>query len=60
MTQKYVSVSTLADRWGVGRRMVYKQIEAGTLHAIKLGPRCLRVAWTEVRRFEREARLHGR
>ena len=41
----------------VGRKQIYKQIEAGTLHAIRLGPRLLRIRTAEAARFERLAKM---
>ncbi len=54
----YVTVSELAEYWLVSRKQIYKQIEAGTLHTIKLGPRLLRIRTTEALDFERRANMH--
>jgi len=54
----YVTVSELAEYWLVSRKMIYKQIEAGTLHTIKLGPRLLRIRTTEAADFERRAGMY--
>ena len=43
--------------WGVGRKQLYKQIGAGTLKAIRLGPRLLRVRTAEAIRFEDSAKM---
>ena len=40
--ERYITVSELAEYWLVSRKDIYKQIDAGTLRAIKLGPRVLR------------------
>lgn len=53
----YVTVRELADYWQVSRRVIYKQIEAGTLESIRLGPRLLRIRTEVAREFERAARM---
>jgi excisionase family DNA binding protein len=53
----YVTTSELADYWLVSRKQIYKQIEAGTLKAIRLGPRLLRINTDEAREFERTAKM---
>jgi excisionase family DNA binding protein len=53
----YVSPSELATYWSVSRKQIYKQIEAGTLKALRLGPRLLRIRTTEAVEFERSARM---
>jgi excisionase family DNA binding protein len=53
----YVSVGDLANYWGVSRKQIYKHIEAGTLPAIRLGPRLFRVRTTVAREFEESARM---
>jgi excisionase family DNA binding protein len=53
----YVSVGELASYWGIGRKHIYKQLEAGTLEAIRLGPRLYRIRTTKAVEFERQARL---
>lgn len=55
--EPYVTTSELAEYWSVSRRQIYKQIEAGTLRAIKLGPRLLRISTSEALRFERIAKM---
>jgi excisionase family DNA binding protein len=55
--EPYVTTSELAEYWNVSRKQIYKQIEAGTLRAIKLGPRLLRISTTEALRFERIAKM---
>jgi excisionase family DNA binding protein len=55
--EPYVTTSDLADYWGVSRKQIYKQIDAGTLGAIRLGPRLLRISAVEARRFEVIARM---
>jgi excisionase family DNA binding protein len=56
-TFPYLTLTELATYWGVSRKLLYKQIHAGTLHAIRLGPRLLRVSVKEAARFEADARL---
>ena len=53
----YVTVDELATYWGVSRKQIYKQIEAGTLPAIRLGPRLYRISSIAAREFEERARL---
>jgi excisionase family DNA binding protein len=53
----YLTTSELAEYWSVSRKQIYKQIEAGTLRAIKLGPRLMRVSTSEALRFERIAKM---
>jgi excisionase family DNA binding protein len=55
--EPYVTTSELASYWAVSRKQIYKQIEAGTLRAIKLGPRLLRISTSEALRFERIAKM---
>ena len=55
--EPYVTTSELAAYWSVSRKQIYKQIEAGTLRAIKLGPRLLRISTSEALRFERTAKM---
>jgi len=53
----FVKVSELASYWGVSYKLLHKQIQAGTLRALKLGPRVLRVSTREALRFESEAKM---
>ena len=55
--EPYVTVAELADYWLVGRKQIYKQIDAGTLPAIRLGPRLLRIRTADARAFERSANM---
>jgi excisionase family DNA binding protein len=55
--EPYVTVAELADYWLVGRKQIYKQIDAGTLPAIRLGPRLLRIRTADAREFERRANM---
>ena len=53
----YISVGELADYWRISRKQIYKQIDAGTLEAIRLGPRLFRIRTTVARNFEESARM---
>lgn len=55
--QPYVTVGALAEYWVVSRKQIYKQIDAGTLPAIRLGPRLYRIPTEQARAFEQLARL---
>ena len=55
--EPYVTTSELAEYWMVSRSQIYKHIEAGTLRAIRLGPRLLRISTNEALDFERRAKL---
>ena len=56
-TEPYVTVAELAEYWLVGRKQIYKQIDAGTLPAIRLGPRLLRVRTADALEFEQRANM---
>src|SRR5580704_8743683 len=56
--EPYVTVGELAEYWLVSRKQIYKQIDAGTLRAIKLGPRLLRISTSEAIHFEQRANMH--
>jgi excisionase family DNA binding protein len=56
-TAPYVTTSELADYWMVSRKQIYKQIEAGTLKAIRLGPRLLRISKAAAVEFEELAKM---
>jgi excisionase family DNA binding protein len=55
--EPYVTVAELADYWLVGRKQIYKQIDAGTLPAIRLGPRLMRIRTVDAIEFECRANL---
>jgi excisionase family DNA binding protein len=55
--EPYVTVAELADYWLVGRKQIYKQIDAGTLPAIRLGPRLMRIRTADAIKFERRANM---
>ena len=53
----FVSVRELAHYWGLSRHELYKQIDAGTLPAVRLGARLYRVRTADAVRFAISARL---
>jgi len=53
----FVTTSELSEYWLVSRKQIYKQIQAGTLKAIRLGPRLMRVSTAEALAFERLAKM---
>ena len=55
--QPYVTIGELAEYWLVSRKQIYKQIEAGTLEAIRLGPRLYRIPTAQAAEFEQLAKL---
>ena len=57
--EPYVTVAELAEYWLVGRKQIYKQIDAGTLPAIRLGPRLLRIRTADALAFERSAHMRA-
>ena len=54
----YVTIGELAEYWAVNRKQLYKQIEAGTLPAIRLGPRLLRIRTADAIQFESNAKMY--
>ena len=57
--EKYVSVSQLAEYWQVSRKQIYKQIDAGTLEAIRLGERLYRIRTSTALEFEKRAHMRA-
>jgi excisionase family DNA binding protein len=55
--EPYVTVAELAAYWLVGRKQIYKQIEAGSLRAIRLGPRLMRIRTVDAIDFEQHANM---
>ena len=51
-----MTTADLALYWGVSRKAIYKQIDAGTLTAIRLG-RLVRISTAEAIRFEGSAKM---
>jgi excisionase family DNA binding protein len=56
-SEPYVTVAELAEYWLVGRKQIYKQIDAGQLPAIRLGPRLMRIRTKDAIDFERRANM---
>lgn len=52
--RRLLRVAAVAERLDVTVRYVWTLIAAGKLKSVKLGPRCTRIADTEVARFVRE------
>jgi excisionase family DNA binding protein len=55
--EAYVTIGELAEYWMVSRKQIYKQIDAGTLRAIRLGPRLLRIRTADAIEFEQRAKM---
>jgi len=55
----FVTIADLAEYWGVSYKLLLKQIRAGKLHAIRLGPRLVRVNIREALRFESDAKMRS-
>jgi excisionase family DNA binding protein len=55
--EAYVTIGELSRYWLVSRKQLYKQIQAGTLPAIRLGPRLFRIETTKALAFERGANM---
>jgi excisionase family DNA binding protein len=55
----YVTIGELAEYWRISRKQIYKQIDAGTLPAIRLGPRLLRIRTVDAVEFERRANMQA-
>jgi excisionase family DNA binding protein len=51
----YVTVNELSQYWLISRKQIYKQIEKGTLPAIRFGPRSLRIRTKDACQFERQS-----
>lgn len=57
---RYVSVHDLMEYWGLSRYELYKQIDAGTLPAVRLGPRLYRIHADAALKFQQSANLNGK
>ena len=55
--EPYVTVKELADYWSVGTKQIYKQLDAGMLAGIRIGPRLLRIHKADAMAFERRAKM---
>ncbi len=53
----FVTIAELAEYWMVSRSQIYKHIDAGTLRAIRLGPRLFRISTVDALDFERRAKF---
>jgi excisionase family DNA binding protein len=53
----WMTISQLCDRWQLGRKTVYKFIDAQLLPAWRVGSHLYRVAVADVLRFESQNRL---
>lgn len=53
----FVTTNELSEYWLVSRKQIYKQIQAGTLKAIRLGPRLMRISTVDALSFERLAKM---
>jgi excisionase family DNA binding protein len=56
-SKPFVTIRELAQYWGVSRHELYKQIDAGTLVAIRLGPRLYRIRTADALSFAVSAKL---
>ena len=54
---RYVTIAELAEYWGVSRQQIYKRIDSGTLDAIQLGSRLVRVRTAAALEYERASRV---
>ncbi|MGY2895528.1 helix-turn-helix domain-containing protein [Deinococcus sp. UYEF24] len=50
--ETYHSVEQVAERYGVGKKVIYCLIHSGELRALQIGKKILRVSETELRRWE--------
>jgi|SRR5207249_8405543 len=57
--EAYVTIGELAEYWLISRKQIYKQIEAGTLPAIRLGPRLFRIRTVDAVEFEQRANMQS-
>ncbi len=54
LATQYLSVPMLAQRWECDEKLVYQEIAAKRLAGLRIGKKLLRVALSEVERYERE------
>jgi excisionase family DNA binding protein len=57
--EPYVSTEDLAQYWSVSRRQIYKHIENGSLPAIRMGPRSVRIPTRGAAEFEKRSTFAG-
>ena len=55
-----VAIRLLAERWGVTRRFLLREIAEGRLKAHRLGPRSYRVALSDAEGYLRQRRVEPR
>jgi excisionase family DNA binding protein len=55
--EPYVTIAELARYWLVSRKQLYKQVQAGTLRAVRFGPRLLRIRTATALEFEASAKM---
>ncbi len=56
-SEPYVTVRELAEYWSVSTKQIYKQIDAGMLSYLRIGPRLLRIRTDDAKAFERRAKM---
>lgn len=54
LLNKFVSVPTLARRWECDEKLIYQEIAAKRLAGLRIGKKLLRVALSEVERYEEQ------
>ena len=54
----YHSVEEVADRYGVGKKIIYALIRDRELHALKIGKKVFRISESELQRWEAAKREH--
>jgi excisionase family DNA binding protein len=54
---RYVTALDLARYWRVSLKSIYRLVEEGSLTAIRLGPRLLRILIDDAIRFDRKASI---
>jgi excisionase family DNA binding protein len=52
VSQSLLSFDQVADRWGVTRRFIEQEVERGRLGKILLSRRTVRIALSEIERYE--------
>ena len=52
METNYYSVEQIAERYGVGKKVIYGLIHGGQLRALQIGKKILRVSEAELQRWE--------
>ena len=50
--ETYYSVEQVAERYGVGKKIIYGLIHNGELRALQIGKKILRVSEAELQRWE--------